>query len=126
MKQDRPTAIIAEDVPEMGEMLSNTLNNLGCNIVAIEENGTKALEKIEELNPDMVFLDIEMPGLSGLEILDAIKSRHLPTFPVIVSGNGSFENLKASMEKGAKGFVVKPYTSDKINQMIVKYSKVDS
>ena len=115
------TAIIAEDVPEMQVLLKRALERYGCTIVAIEDNGEKALEKIEKLSPDMVFLDIEMPGLTGLEILEKIKSRQLHTFAVIVSGKCDFEYLKTSIEKGAQGYVVKPYTTEKIGQMIHKY-----
>ena len=122
----KPTAIIAEDVPEMRDLLQKTLEHHGCNIIAAELDGASALKQIEKLKPDLVFLDLEMPGLTGYEILDVIKDKSLATYPVVVSGHNDFASMKSTVEKGAKGFVSKPFTSDRIGEMVSNYTKLSS
>lgn len=124
MTISKPTAIIAEDVPEMRDLLQKTLEHYGCNIIAAELDGAAALKQIEKLKPDMVFLDIEMPGMTGYEILDAIQNKSLNIYPVMVSGHSDFNSLKASIEKGAKGFVSKPYTSHRIGEMVSNFASI--
>ena len=65
--------------------------------------------------------DIEMPDGNGLEVLKHIKDNNIPTFTVMVSAHGTFENVKIAMDAGADGFVVKPYSEKKIEQVIKKY-----
>ena len=64
-----------------------------------------------------------MPGKNGLEVLQEIKAEFSDLFVAMISGHNSFDNIKRSMELGADGFVVKPYTSIKIREMIDKYRR---
>lgn len=82
----------------------------GYKVVGMAENGKVALEKIETLNPDLVLLDIEMPVMNGLELLDALKkTQHKPTVLVIssITKQGGKVALQA-MDKGAADFLTKP------------------
>lgn len=79
-------------------------------VVGVARNGADALEKIEFLKPDLVTLDVEMPGLTGTDVLRAIADRNLPTSALVVSGMtlAGIETPQEMLELGAFGFVVKP------------------
>lgn len=126
MPSTQPTILIADDVEIMRELLERYLVSLNCNVIGMAENGAECIEKIKTLTPDIVFLDINMPEKTGFEILDEIRASHTKTFPVIISGNGDFENLKQSMEKGAQGFVVKPFNINKIKEILEKYASAQT
>lgn len=115
------TALIADDSDEMRMYLSNILKTLDVNVVTQVDNGNDVLEQLDKELPQIWFLDIDMPGLSGLELLDEFKKIKEPIYAVIVSGRNSVANVKAAISKGAKGFVVKPYTPEKIKEVIDSY-----
>ena len=85
------------------------------------DNGDEVIDRIRELSPDIVFLDISMPGKNGLDVLQELKSKFPNVFVAMISGHNTFDNIKRSMELGADGFVVKPYTTIKIRELIDKY-----
>jgi len=76
--------LVVEDTPELAEMIQLTLERVGVESYHAP-NGQRALEFLAQQYPDLVILDIGLPGMSGWEILEAIKLRHPDaTFPVIV------------------------------------------
>lgn len=115
------TALLAEDVDIMRRLLKNALSTYSCNVIAEVENGNDVAIKVQESAPDIVFLDINMPGKNGLEVLQEIRKLNKDIFIAMVSGFSSFENVKAALEYGANGFIVKPFTTVKIKEMIDKY-----
>lgn len=117
----QPTVLIADDVEELRLLLKKTLETLGFNVISLVEDGDQALEAIKKLDPDLSFLDIEMPGKSGIDVLTILKASQSKTFPVIISGNSTVDNVKKVIELGAKGFIVKPYSFDKVKQITDKY-----
>jgi two-component system chemotaxis response regulator CheB len=82
----------------------------GVEVIGTASSGRTALARIAELGPDLITLDIEMPGMNGLEVLDEIKKRGLPVGVIIVSSFttlGSGHTIRA-LEKGAFDFITKP------------------
>lgn len=118
---NQPTALIADDMEEMRLLLRKTLETLGINVIAQVADGEEALRFISAQPPDMCFLDIDMPGNTGLEILREIGRRQIATYPVIISGHSTLDNVKAAIAEGAKAFVVKPYTFDKVKHATDRY-----
>ena len=120
-EQIKPTVLIADDATDTLMVLQKTLEQCNCEVVATAENGEQAIELLEQHNPDLVFLDIEMPNKTGLEVLDVIKQRNISVCPIIVSGHSSKENLTSAIKRGAQGFIVKPHTQQKIDEIISSY-----
>ena len=120
-EQIKPTVLIADDATDILMVLQKTLEQCNCKVVATAENGEQAIELLEQHNPDLVFLDIEMPNKTGLEVLDVIKERNISVCPIIVSGHSSKENLTSAIKRGAQGFIVKPHTQQKIDEIISSY-----
>ncbi|MBV5336957.1 MAG: response regulator, partial [Deltaproteobacteria bacterium] len=64
--------------------------------------------------PDIVFLDVMMPEMDGLEALTNIKQRYPEIVVIMITGNPSKENVQESIQGGASGFIVKPFNSAKV------------
>lgn len=113
--------LLADDVKVMRSLLKSSLSTFDVDVVSELDNGDEVIDKVRELAPDIVFLDISMPGKNGLDVLQELKSTFSNVFVAMISGHNTFENIKRSMELGADGFVVKPYTTVKIRELIDKY-----
>jgi YesN/AraC family two-component response regulator len=72
------TAVIADDEPHLARALAAELARLWpeLQLVHVARNGVEAAERIATLQPDLAFLDIQMPGLTGLEVAQGIEGRH--------------------------------------------------
>ena len=89
--------------------------------VTVAHNGIEALEKMEEFQPDLIVLDIQMPKMDGLEFLQELKQRnHGLQIPVLISSNFSdIDKISEGLEFGVKGYVVKSdYSLDGIIKQI--------
>lgn len=79
---------------------------------------TYAIDDYTRIAPDLLFLDINLPDVSGLELLEKIISIDPDAYVIMLSGNCDKENITRAMSKGAKGFVAKPFTREKLFQYI--------
>lgn len=79
---------------------------------------TEALDTYARLAPDLVFLDINLPDVTGHELLEKIITLDPDAYVVMLSGNADKENITQAMSKGAKGFIAKPFTREKLFQYI--------
>lgn len=127
-KNDYKTSLIdvfiVDDEMLMQALLEKVLLKCHCNIKEIFSSGNALIQEISKSTlPEMIFLDIEMLNGSGLDVLKHFRENNISVFTVMVSAHGTFENVKTAMDAGADGFVVKPYTTSKIEQMIRKYVK---
>jgi DNA-binding LytR/AlgR family response regulator len=106
-----PRAIIAEDEPVLRTGLQKLLNVVWpeLEIVATATDGLQAARLLEQHNPDVLFLDIQMPGLSGMEVAKAASGRcHV----VFVTGFDQY--AVAAFEQGAVDYVLKPFNSARL------------
>lgn len=111
------TAIIADDEPVLRHHLQNLLKEKwpALQIVGLAEDGDEAIQFAKELQPDIAFLDIRMPGKSGLEAAAAIN-----TFCRIVFVTAYDEYGVEAFEKQAIDYLLKPVTSDRLTQTIAR------
>lgn len=106
--------LIVDDNDVMRSLLRGILRNENCQVIGDARNGVLALEFIERDKPDIVFLDVMMPEMGGLEALRAIRTQHPEIIVIMITGNPSVDNVKESIEGGAQGFIVKPFNSGKV------------
>lgn len=83
-------------------------------------DGQTALELIEEVQPDVVFMDIRMPGLSGLEVIEHFYKKYPDMIFVLVSAYKEFEYARKGMELGVHSYLDKPITLDKLQSTLDK------
>lgn len=86
-------------------------------------SGQGTFKKIEQHKPDLIFLDIELPDMNGIEILKKIKETHPKIIVIMVSGQSTISNVKESLVCGAAGFIVKPFSGDKVLEAIKNFEK---
>ncbi|MCK5100414.1 MAG: sigma-54-dependent Fis family transcriptional regulator, partial [Desulfobacteraceae bacterium] len=108
-----PAVLIVDDEEKIIESLEGILSDDGFEVLHAF-NGYEALKKIETESPDIVLLDIWMPGMDGIETLKEIKKVH-PTLPVvIITGHGSIESAVDATKSGAFDFLEKPLSIDRV------------
>jgi AmiR/NasT family two-component response regulator len=107
---DRLRIFIADDESIIRIDLREMLTEMGHEVVGEATTGGEAVRKIEELDPDLVFLDIKMPVMDGLEALSKINEQKL--YPVIILTAFSQKDLiEKAVKLGAKAYVLKPFRS---------------
>ena len=79
---------------------------------------TYALDTYARIAPDLLFLDINLPDVTGHELLEKILTLDPDAYVIMLSGNCDKNNITQAMSKGAKGFIAKPFTKDKLFQYI--------
>lgn len=104
----RPTAVIVDDNSSIRLVLKGVLTELGLNIIAQAGNGEEAIRAAQSLQPDVLFLDVNMPILSGLDALPRIREASPRTAVVMVTGDTSREQVQRAAGLGARGYIVKP------------------
>ena len=87
-------------------------------VVGTAANGESALEMIGALHPDLVCLDVLMPGPDGIAILRTIHAQYPGTRVIVVSGESTPHIVSSALRAGASGFVVKPFNAEKVLRTI--------
>lgn len=116
-----PTVLIADDESIVRRLIRLLLIDLQCDVIDEASNGNDAIAKYDKLRPDLVFIDINMPGIDGLSVLKAILKIDQNAFAVIVSANSTADNVRQAIQAGAQGFIVKPFTPKKFQVIVNKY-----
>ncbi len=104
--------LIVDDEIAARQRLAALLAELDVEVVGEAADGVAALERIRALAPDVVLLDIAMPGIGGLDVLKKIGGLPEPRPAVMMmTARGDVETVKVAMGLGAHGYIVKPFTA---------------
>ncbi|RMF56729.1 MAG: sigma-54-dependent Fis family transcriptional regulator [Calditrichaeota bacterium] len=110
---NKRTILIVDDDAAIQFAFQKTFSSMGFDILTAGD-GQQALDKIQETCPDLVFLDVAMPGMDGLDALEQIKTEH-PDLPVvIITGYGNMETAIRAMQCGAYDYLTKPLDIEKV------------
>jgi CheY-like chemotaxis protein len=114
-----PNILVVDDHEEIREALSEILEEEGHDISQAVD-GLDALEAINKSRPDVVLLDIAMPGMDGLETLQRIKSQpQLANIPVImVTAQGDRQNMVKAVQLGVRDYVTKPWEPGEVEMCV--------
>jgi adenylate cyclase len=113
MKSFGGTILVVDDDPDIREVLKDRLESLGCRVL-VAPSGKEGLELLEKQSPQIVLLDIEMPGMSGLEVLKEIRSRRIDVTVVMITAYATIERAVQAMKEGAYDFIPKPFEPEQI------------
>ncbi|HSV30823.1 MAG TPA: sigma-54 dependent transcriptional regulator [Atribacteraceae bacterium] len=117
--------LVADDEKYMAEMLCEILEEEGM-LVETAAHGREALEKFRKFDFDLVLLDLRMPEMSGLEVLQQLKKDD-PDIPVIViTAYGSVDNAVEALKIGAYDFVSKPFKIEELKNVVSKALELES
>ena len=112
--------LIVDDAAFMRMMLKNILIPKGYNIVAEANDGSDAIVKYQEYKPNLVTLDITMPGMDGLTTLKELKKIDPNVKVIMCSAMGQQAMVIEAIQNGAKDFIVKPFTNDRVLEAVRK------
>src|SRR6202011_4026487 len=114
------SAVIVDDEQLARDELAFLLKNVGdVNIVAQGKNGIEAVNLIREHNPDLVFLDVQMPGLDGFGVIKKLLDRKLP-LPKIVFATAFDQYAVKAFEVNAIDYLLKPFDKKRVAQSVQK------
>ena len=112
--------LVVDDAAFMRMMVKDILSKNGYEIVGEAENGMKALEKYQELKPDLVPMDITMPEMDGITAVKEIKKVDPAAKVVMCSAMGQQAMVIEAIQAGARDFIVKPFQADRVLEAIRK------
>jgi DNA-binding response OmpR family regulator len=103
-----PLILAVDDEPNILKMISVNLSLEGYKMITASD-GLTALTLFDEYTPDLVILDIMMPGIDGFEVIDRIRKRGSNVPIIILSGRDDINSLRDALEKGADDYISKPF-----------------
>jgi two-component system, chemotaxis family, chemotaxis protein CheY len=118
--------LIVDDSATMRKIIMRGLRQAGIENADFKEagDGLEGLKAMETTAFDLILSDVNMPNMNGLDFVKAVKEK-MPTPPpiVMITTEGSEEVIKEAMARGARGYLKKPFTPDKIQEVIGPFVK---
>ena len=112
--------LICDDAAFMRMMIKDILTKNGYNIAGEAENGAMAVDKYNEVKPDLVLMDITMPEMDGIQALKKIKANDPGACVIMCSAMGQQAMVIESIQSGARDFIVKPFQADRVLEAVQK------
>jgi len=114
--------VIIDDEPIIVEGLSRSISweKWNCEVVGTASSGEEGMDLINELNPDIIFSDICMPGIDGLTMIAGIKSQHPDMEITILTGFRDFDYAQKAIRLGVTRFLLKPSKMDELEEAVEK------
>ena len=116
------SAVIVDDEQLARDELAYLLKEVGVDVVAQGKNGVEAVNLIKELSPDLVFLDVQMPGLDGLGVVKKLLDRKVP-MPQIVFATAFDQYAVKAFEVNAVDYLLKPFDRKRVTQAVDRAKK---
>jgi len=111
--------LIIDDIPETCDYLSKLLHfERDIQVVGTANSGEQGLAKAQELQPDIALIDINMPGMDGIQTTEKMLGQAVGTQVIIMSVQGEQDYLRRAMLAGASDFLVKPFSGDELANSI--------
>ena len=110
--------LVVDDAAFMRMMVKDILSKNGYEVVGEAENGMKALEKYQELKPDLTTMDITMPEMDGISAVKEIKKIDPNAKIVMCSAMGQQAMVIEAIQAGARDFIVKPFQANELIEAI--------
>jgi len=117
MLEKTPFILVVDDEESMRDSCSKILKKDGF-LADTAKDGYTGLEKIEKNKPDLVLIDLKMPGISGMEVLEKIKEIDPNIIPVVITGYSTVESAVEAMKRGAYDFLPKPFSPEELRIII--------
>jgi two-component system, NtrC family, response regulator AtoC len=111
------TILVVDDDEDTAELLADGLRRRG-HVAEAVFSGHACLERVRELRADVVITDVEMPGVSGIDLCRALRVRHPDLLPLVLTGVGNLEMAIAAIRAGAYDFIPKPVKLDVLDVAI--------
>ena len=108
---ERPRILIIDDEEVVLDACTQILGDTDYTL-ATAADGSAGLDRLGEFHPDLVFVDLKMPGLSGFEVLERVRAFDPSIVPIVITGYATLSSAVEAMQRGAYDFLPKPFTPD--------------
>jgi len=116
------TVLIVEDDPVVARLHHRAVQAArGFEVMAIARSGTQALQLVESLHPDLMLLDIGLPGVDGIQLLRRIRLASQPTEVIAVTAAASVEVIRTALHLGVVDYLVKPFDPERLHSSLAQF-----
>ena len=113
--------LIVDDAIFMRRIIKTALIESGFENIQEAKDGEEAVRLYKSRKPDIVLLDITMPGKSGIEVLEEIREEAPDAVVIMCSAIGQEKTIEKAVRKGASGYIIKPFKKEELAEKIRKY-----
>ena len=127
--QKKVTVVIADDNKEFRFILRDFLISKNCfDVVDMADDGLKAVDSVEKFEPDILILDIIMPHLDGLGVLEKLHKKNLTKFPkvIVLSAVGHDKVTQRAISMGVDYYIVKPFNFESFAERMIQISEFET
>ena len=114
--------LVVDDFVTMRRIVRNILKQIGFKNITEAEDGKAALNELKKEKPDLILCDWNMPGMSGLDLLNVIRAddqfKGIPF--IMVTAEAQKNNIVDAVKAGVNSYIVKPFTAETINEKLKK------
>jgi two-component system chemotaxis response regulator CheY len=110
--------LVVDDDALMREVLKALLRDEGFEVAGEARDGQSAIAMLDRTRPDIVCLDVNMPGMSGIDVLKSIRSRNPDIRVVMITGDASMGTVREAVGFGAMGYIVKPFKAGRVGSAL--------
>lgn len=114
---EKPKILVTDDEEVIRDLFNKFLSKEGY-LVSTSADGLDALNKIKNNRYDMLILDLKIPALSGMEVLDKIKELNKELIIIVVTGYATIETAKEAIKKGCFDYITKPFNIEDVSIII--------
>ncbi|MDQ7826502.1 MAG: response regulator [Candidatus Eremiobacteraeota bacterium] len=115
----KSTILIIDDEEGIRDSCSQILAKCGHEVIQ-SPDGSDGIEKVTQKRPDLVLLDLKMPGMSGIEVLEKIKQIEPDTIVIVITGFATIESAVEAIKKGAYDFLPKPFKGNELKVIVAR------
>lgn len=113
-EKDKQRVLVVDDDTLMREVLKAILRSEGFAVAGEAKDGPSALALVERLLPEAVCLDVNMPGISGLDTLKILREKYPDVRVVMITGDASMATVREAVSFGAVGYIIKPFNAGRV------------
>ena len=114
---DKAQLLIVDDEPASRYGIRKALTQFRFQVQEASD-GKQALEKVRQLNPDLMILDVNLPGMDGLAVLSEVKTQEQPPVTIVITAYGSEKVAVEAMKRGAYDYISKPYEIEELRLVV--------
>ena len=119
----KKTLLIVDDSAVIRKAIASYVSDYDITVIGTAQNGTIALEMFEKYKPDIVTLDITMPGIDGFEVLDKMIQLNSSAHILVVTALSDKASGLKALKIGAKSYITKPFRAEKLRQAFQRLLK---